>query len=185
MMNCYDSRQVSRRIRQVLLEFRDAGGVDGGRAGAVDANGGPRDDGEPLEQRVAVLEADNRELRATVEAQVRQLEEMERRVSRLEERDRPSGEVGAAGVEPVRQQDWRPPQRRPGMPGPGVVALEGQPDEAHTFGPAAPLLAEWRRLQVGREQAASRVDRAKAAVRRWELEAGMLGEFHLTLPLEP
>ena len=31
---------------------------------------------------------------------------------------------------------------------------------------------------------ASRVDRAVAAVRRWELEAEMLREFHLTLPPE-
>ena len=30
----------------------------------------------------------------------------------------------------------------------------------------------------------SRVDRARAAVRRWELEAVMLDEFHLTLPPE-
>ena len=34
------------------------------------------------------------------------------------------------------------------------------------------------------DQAESRVDRAKAAVRRWELEAAMLGEHHLTLPPE-
>ena len=33
-------------------------------------------------------------------------------------------------------------------------------------------------------QAHSRVDRAQAAVRRWELEAEMLGELHLTLPLD-
>ena len=66
----------------------------------------------------------------------------------------------------------------------GVGTLEEQPDEEHAFGPAAPLVKEWRQLQVGGDQAAGRVDRARAAVRRWELEAEMLGEFHLTLPLE-
>ena len=81
-------------------------------------------------------------------------------------------------------QDWRPPRRRPGMPDAGVVTLEEQPDETHAFGPAAPLVAEWRRLQAGGDQAADRVDRARAAVRRWELEAEMLGEFHLTMPPE-
>ena len=35
-----------------------------------------------------------------------------------------------------------------------------------------------------RDQAVSRVDRARAAVRRWELEAEMLGEFNLPLPPE-
>ena len=90
------------------------------------------------------------------------------------------GDVQLGHLEP----DWRPPRRRPGMPDPGVVTLEQQPDEEHAFGPPAPLVAEWRRLQAGGDQAADRVDRARAAVRRWELEAEMLGEFHLTMPPE-
>ena len=78
--------------------------------------------------------------------------------------------------------DWRPPRRRPGMPDAGVVTPDEQPDEALAFGPAAPLVAEWRRLRTGVGESVSRVDRAQAAVRRWELEAEMLGEYHLTLP---
>ena len=70
------------------------------------------------------------------------------------------------------------------MPDSGVLTLEEQPDEEHAFGPAAPLVAEWRRLQVGSEQVVSRVERAVAAVRRWEMEAEMLRDFHLTLPPE-
>ena len=72
------------------------------------------------------------------------------------------------------------------MPDAGVVTLEEQPDEEHAFGPAAPLVAEWRRVRArGRnESAGSRVDRAMAAVRRWELEMELLGEWHLTLPPE-
>ena len=74
----------------------------------------------------------------------------------------------------------------PGLPDAGVVTLEGQPDEEHAFGPAAPLVAEWREIRAGMGDGStgSRVDRAVAAVRRWELEAEMLRAFHLTLPPE-
>ena len=68
------------------------------------------------------------------------------------------------------------------MPDAGVVTLEEQLDEDFAFGPAAVLVAEWRKLRVGSDAGASRVDRAQAAVRRWELEAEMLGEYQLTLP---
>ena len=70
------------------------------------------------------------------------------------------------------------------MPDAGVVTLEEQPDEAHAFGQAAELVAEWRRLRTGGNQPASRVERAQVRVRRWELEVGMLRDFHLTLPPE-
>ena len=72
------------------------------------------------------------------------------------------------------------------MPDAGVVTLQEQPDEEHAFGPAAPLVAEWRgiRAGMGDGSAGSRVDRAAAAVRRWELEASMLRDFHSTLPPE-
>ena len=47
-------------------------------------------------------------------------------------------------------------------------------------------MSEWRniRARMWNVSAVSRVDRAVAAVRRWELEAEMLGEYHLTLPPE-
>ena len=92
----------------------------------------------------------------------------------------PAGDVQDDDLE----RDWPPPRRRPGMTDAGVVTLEEQPDEEHAFGPAAQLVAEWRELQVREEKEDSRVDRARAAMRRWELEAEMLGEFHLTLPPE-
>ena len=74
----------------------------------------------------------------------------------------------------VQNQDWRPSRRRPGLPETGVVTVEQQSDEEHAFGPAAPLVTEWRRLRAGGDQVVSRVDRARAAVRRWELEAEIL-----------
>ena len=52
-----------------------------------------------------------------------------------------------AGDDPGR--NWRAPRRRPRMPNAGVVTVEEQPDEEHAFGPAAPLVAEWRKLRTG------------------------------------
>ena len=80
------------------------------------------------------------------------------------------------------QRDWRPHRRGYGLPDAGVVTLEEQRDEEFVFGPAAPLVAEWRRLRTGSDQVVSRVDRAQVAVRRLDLEAEMLGEHRLTLP---
>ena len=54
MMNCYDSRRVSRRMWQALMEFRDAGGGDDA---GVDVGDGVADaESEPLEERVTALE---------------------------------------------------------------------------------------------------------------------------------
>ena len=154
----------------------------------------PDADVEALRQRVAELEDENAELRELADGQACQLEELAGRLAELED-DRQSGD--AAGVGDVDTDandatsheqgdgvDWRPPRRRPGMPDAGVVTPDEQPDEALAFGPAAPLVAEWRQLRTGSGQNVSRVDRAQAAVRRWELEARMLGEYHLTLPPE-
>ena len=188
LVNCYNSRrvsrQVSRRMRQVLQEFRDAGGVGGDDPGDVDDDDVSGIEHESLERRVAVLEDENRGLRELVESQADQLEELVRLVAALEGREGKLGEAEAepAGVDNDREQDWRPPRRRHGMPDAGAVTVEVQPDEEHAFGPAAPLVAEWRELQVRVEKADSRVDRDRDEARRWELEVEMLGTFHLTLP---
>ena len=122
------------------------------------------------------------------------LKELTRRLAALEDGQQSgdAAEVVGADADAVDErdheqgnspgQDWRLPRRRPGMPDAGMVTLEEQPDEEHAFGPAAALVAEWRQLRTGGGQSASRVDRAQAAVRRWELEADMLGEYRLTLP---
>ena len=184
LVNCWDSRRVSRRMRQVLEEFRDAGGVGGDEPGDVVGDGEAGTETDPLEQRVATLEEENLGLRELAEGQASQLEEFARRVAALEEQDQRSNETEAVDAGDSQERDWRPPRRRPGMPNAGVVTLEEQPDEEHAFGPTAPLVKEWRQLRVGGEPVGGRVDRAKARVRRWELEAEMLRDFHLTLPPE-
>ena len=188
LVNCWDSRRVSRRMRQVLEEFRDAGGVDGSEPGDVDGDVTTEDDDESLEQRVAALEEENRGLRELVEGHGQNIEELARRMAALEDTKGQADDTGAVDApdDPGNDQgqDWRPPRRRPGIPDAGVVTLVEQPDEEHAFGPAAPLVAEWRELRVRDEKADSRVDRVRDGVRRWELEVEMLVELHLTLPPE-
>ena len=149
MMACYDSRRVSRRMRQAFAEFRDSAVVGDGD--------GVADQGtEPLEQRVADLEEEGRGLRELVEAQAGQLQELGRRVARVEEQGQQPGDVEAVGVA-GQQSAWRPPRRGHGLPGDGVVTLEQQPDEGHAFGPAEELVAEWRELRARYEKAGNRV----------------------------
>ena len=191
---CCDSRQVSRRMRRALVEFRERGGSGTGETEVGDGDGPPDGDGAALRQRVADLEDENAELRDLADEQARQLEELTCRLVALED-GRQSGDIAeVVGVDADADdahgheqgdgavRDWRPPRRRPGMPDAGVVTLEEQPDEEHAFGPAAPLVVKWRQLQADGGQGATRVERAQAAVRRWELEAQMLAEYHLTLP---
>ncbi len=189
---CYDTREVSRRMRRALVEFRERGGVGGGEAGDGDGDGPPDGGVAALRERVAELENENCKLRELAGDQARQLEELTRRLAALEDSRRPGD--AAEGVDADTDddhendqgddvaKDWRPPRRRPGMPDAGVVTLEVQPDEEFAFGPAATLVAEWRKLRTCGGQGVSRVEQAQAAVRRWELEAAMIGEYHLTLP---
>ena len=186
---CCDSRRVSLRMSRALLEFRNR---VGGETEDGDGDGAPDEGVAALRQRVAELEDENFELRELADEQARQLEELNHRLAGLENRKEPGDAaevVDAANAHAhvdSGRQDWRPPRRRPGMPDAGVVTLEEQHDEAHAFGPAAPLVAEWPevRTKMGSGAAGSRVGRTQAAVRRWELEAELLGEYHLTLPPE-
>ena len=113
------------------------------------------------------------------------MEELGRRVAEVEERKQHSSGAGEVVGDEGQQPEWSPPRRGRGLPDAGVVTLEEQPDEEHAFGPAA-LVAEWREI-ITRERdgsKGSRVDRDVARVRRWELEAEMLGEFRMTLPTD-
>ena len=178
---CQQSRRVSRRMREVLEEFRDSQVVGDDGPGIVREG-----DAEVAEQDRGALERENRELRETVEAQAAELETLRRRVAELEERGQKPGKTDAVDGGQGEPEDWRPPRRGHGLPDAGVVTLEEQPDEEHAFGPAAPLVAEWRMIRAGGGggSVGTRVDRALAAVRRWELEAEMLRDWQLTLPPE-
>ena len=107
-------------------------------------------------------------MRETVEAQAEELEALRRRVAESGERNQPEGGIDAVDGRPGQPEDWRPPRRGHGLPDAGVVTLEGQPGEEHAFGPAAPLVAEWREVRawMGDALDGSKVERAAVAVRR-------------------
>ena len=73
---CCDSRQVSRRMRRVLLEFRDRGGDARGEPENGDGDDPSDGDAEILRQRVAELEDENSRLRELADEQACQLEDM-------------------------------------------------------------------------------------------------------------
>ena len=131
----------------------------------------------------AALEEENRQLKEMVEAQGTSSKPLERSGDRVEERERLWGECEPVGAGDDQGQR-RPPRRRSGLADVGVVTLEAHPDEEDAFGPAAPLVAEWRELRTGSKASGGRVERAQVAVRRWGLEIAMLRDFHLTLPPE-
>ena len=178
------SRRVSRRMRQVLEEFRDSQGAGADESGIVGGDGAS----ETLRDRAAALalalEEENRELRETVEAQAVELEALRRRITELEEQGQLRSGDDAVEGDQGQRGEWRPPRPGHRLPDAGVVTLEDQPDEEHAFGPAPPVVAERRGLRTGGDQTVSRVDRAVAAVRRRELQTEMLLDFHLTLPPE-
>jgi len=178
---CYDSRSVSWRMRRALEGYRGAA-VDGGDEPDDESAGDIAEQVVSLERRVAALEKENRALGATIEAQAEQLAQLERQVSALEEGKRQRDEADAVGDDDDQCRGWRPPPRVHGLPDAGVVTLEEQPDEERAFGPAASLVVEWRGLRTADGTTGSRVDRARAVVRRWELEVAMIGDFGLTLP---
>ena len=181
MTNCLDSRRVSRRMRRALREFRDARGVEIEVGDGDDVSTDSQV--EALGKRAAELEEENRELRELVEAQSVQLEALQDQISGLDEEEHSEGNAERVGVDEADGQ--RPPPRRGASPlNAGVVTLEAQHDEEDAFGPAAGLVVEWRELRVGAGSGRSRVDRAGASVRRWELEVELLRDFLLTLPPE-
>jgi len=68
------------------------------------------------------------------------------------------------------------------MPDTGVVTLEEQPDETHAFGPAAPLVAEWRQIRATHPSRGRSLSWLVNQERRLALELALLEEHGLTLP---
>jgi len=185
LASCCDTRRVSRRMRQGLVAFQDAGGLASPELDGVSDNDVVGEqEGEDSAGRVIELESESAGLRDLLAERERELELLTGRLAMLEETGQLTDDGAVVVVENghdvVGAGAWRPPRRRPGMPEAGVVTLEKQPDEEHAFGPAAALVAEWRRLVNPGDQAGGRVDQAAARIRRWELEAELLGEYHLT-----
>ena len=83
-----------------------------------------------------------------MEVQAKHVEGLESRLPKLEEpgseAETPESTVGDRD-----SSSSKPPKRAYGLPDASVVTLQPQPDEAHAFGPAAELVAEWRLFRTG------------------------------------
>ena len=101
---CCDSRQVSRRMWQALLDLRDSGESGGHGDVAPEVGGGNTGerDGDDLERRVAALEVENAELRELADSQAGRLVGFERRVAALEGEERQPGGVPGRRVRQLR-----------------------------------------------------------------------------------
>ena len=112
---CQQYRRVSRRMQQVLQEFRDSQDVDDDGPGLVAGDGAGEDAGEIPGEQAAALEEENRELRETIRAQSEELEALRCRVGDLAEGGQAPGGADAVDGDQGRQGDWRPPRRGHGF----------------------------------------------------------------------
>ena len=99
---CCDSRQVYRRMRRALPEFRDqggdaSGGAEGSEGEPVDGNGDNQQDDNraALRQRVAELEDEDSQSRGLADVQAHQLEELNRTLAALEDASQEGEDDGA------------------------------------------------------------------------------------------
>ena len=176
-----EAGSLSRRMRRALQEFE--AGLEPAESPDLEGSRGSYGRTETVAQQMETLAGEVGHLTEMVEAQGGQLQELGLRVAGLEDvaRERTAGNVGPdeglAG-------EWRPPEREQGLPDAGVVTVDPQPDEEHAFGPAAGLVAQWRDLRTDLPNRSSRVDRARATERWWELGVILMEKYHLTLPTE-
>ncbi len=192
---CLENGRLSRRVREAARKLPEEEIEDEPQPAAG------------VEQRVAEMEQAVEGLRQAVSEVAGAQAGTQARLARLEaavgsgQSQQPAAESGGAGTavgngddmerssqeataESEPDDGWSPPKRAHGMPGPGVVTIDVQDDEDMAFGPAAPLVTEWRELRARGVQTGTPVERARARERRWQLEVSMIGEFGLTLPPE-
>lgn len=195
LTGCIDAGRLSRRVREAVRKLPEEGVEDEPQPAAG------------VEQRVADVEQAIEGLRHAVGEVAGAQAGTQARLARLEaavgsgQPQQPAAEGGEAGtaagdgddmerssqeatVESEPEDRWTPPKRAHGMPRLGVVTIDVQDDEDVAFGPAAPLVTEWRELRARGVQTGTPVDRARVRERRWQLEVSMIGEFGLTLPPE-
>lgn len=130
---------------------------------------------------MASLDEEVARLRAIVEEQSAGMRRLATRVEKLEN----------AAIEGGKTKDVAVTSSAKGAPCLGtqranraVVSLEPQENEAQDLGAAAALVKEWRMLRNTEGDGHSKVERAMAEERRWELEIALIENFGLTLPPE-
>lgn len=182
LVRAVESGRLSRRMRDALERRRLADRA----ATAIQQ----RDEMQALAQRIEGIDARvtamERERRGAddgggarqavgrrLDAEVRAVEALTRRVARLERGQGPptTAEAHARG--------WRPPADGPVSP--GVVTADSHPGEEASYGPGMPVVAEWRRLCRQREDG-TKLDQVKTRERIMALEIALIEEYKLTLP---
>ena len=156
--------------------------VDNPLAEADQAYSSIEDPGESLALKVEDLEAENRKLRETNETQKAHIVGWERRLAALGEQRHKSGVVRWLPWNRHIEKEEVITDRFMDPPKPGVVTLEHRLREERAFGPAAPLVAEWREVKRTESTSEEPVEQARAKVRRLDLERELIEEFYLTLP---
>lgn len=171
-----ESGKLSRRMGESVRKYAKAAGSQATPTPHVD------DEAQALEKRVADLEEEVGTLQGIVEEQSEEFTRLAARVEQLEQthdEGRESDQVTEAPKPPVISERAGPKQTHAS---PDVVTLEPQANEE--FGPATALVDEWRLLRTRDCGGKSKVERAKAEERRWDLEVAMIEQFGLTLPPE-
>ena len=180
-----DTRQLSVHMREALMARLLA--QDDADPGQPDEHVGA------LEQRVEALERDSRggleeAVRAAAEEKAAELQdehlrwarEVEKRLAQLERWQGAGTSLEVPGSVLQPRPDAGSKQLHDGGTF-RVVTAEPAADEAAAYGPALPLVVEWRQARDARDRAGNRLSRARAEERRWELEVAMIEEHRLTL----
>lgn len=127
------------------------------------------------------LAAMEKEVNAQVEENGRQLQDVLRRLSRLEglrDNDEPEVSTAEHGARPLQAQSYR--RRHPNL-----VTVEPEPGEEEAYGEATLLVVAWRGLREDFSDAGNRLTRAMTEERMRGLEVTLIGDFRLTLPPAP
>ena len=176
LVRAEESEQLTARMSSELERYLLLGG---GSAAAQQ-----RKSIKTLEERVTGLEEELEsgleELRRVIDSGIRALREertqglnqLERRIVKVEEG--PGGSERVGEEKPSEKTTWRPYR--------DVVTLESEPGEERVYGDATPLIAEWRKVRAEFLGAVDKLSRSLAKERMLELEIELIGECELTLP---
>ena len=169
--------ELSRRVREALERLLLA------TVGSAAAR--QREEMDALKRRIDGVE---KETRRAIEGGIEVLREahaedtrgVKRRLARVE-----------AGRDPQSEQETPSPARRPprGRPAPRrdypeLATRESAPDDQDVFGPAWPLIVEWRKLRDSHPNQGKGLAWLVTEERLMEVEVALLEEHGLTLPPE-
>ena len=184
---CQESRQVSRRMRQVLekhLREREQGAPEEeeGEEQTV-ASLANEPDAQPLSR----LQEPGHELGQEVEALRADVADLRKRLEAIEGwQDRGPGNDGDGAVQDDVDPGEDEAQQRsvvaPRRVFPELITEAAESGEAVVYGVATELIVAWREAWAERESARHTLAWLRAERRRLELESRLIGEFGLTPP---